>query len=67
MEQYEKSGPTPDPIKKEESHSKIELQQLEKLYSENLTLIKDLEREIRRINRKLDEHARVINQMKNNG
>ena len=67
MEQYEKSGPPVDPnnlVKKQQS---TEIQRLEELYREQSSLIKDLQREIRRLKTKLDAHALMINQMKKNG
>jgi hypothetical protein len=67
MEQYEKSGPGPDPEQKKQSQNNIELQRLEELCLENSALIKELQREIRRLKTKLDAHALMINQMRKNG
>ena len=67
MEQYEKSGPKVDLVKKEKSQRDIELQRLEKSCEENAALIRDLQKELQRFKNKLDEHARIINQLKRNG
>jgi len=67
MEQYEKSGPVPNTIKKEQSQRDTELQQLQDLCAKNSELIKELQREIRRLKTKLDTHALTINQIKRNG
>ena len=68
MEQYEKSGPAPDP---EKQYSRAEIDQqirrLQETCDKQSALIDDLKTEIRRLKTKMDSHAAIINQMKSNG
>jgi predicted RNase H-like nuclease (RuvC/YqgF family) len=68
MEQYEKSGPGPEP-EKQYTRSEIDQQikDLREFCDSQRREIENLKVELRRIKTKMDAHASTINQLKRNG
>ena len=68
MEQYEKSGPAPDP-EKPYTRSEIDQQvkELRELCASQKREIDNLKTELRRVKSKMDTHASTIDSMKRRG
>ena len=61
MEQYEQSGPVPDPQEKSSTDLSDKLARLQQKVSDQDRVIRMLEQELRRVKDKMDQHADYLN------